>query len=171
MSEHQYHPKHISFYSSPSSFVTYTAHPHGGGATFRALHISGYGLLLQFTKGAEIIFSLLAISLSYTYVRLIQQFCLSMMELRRNPYRKCKIEEALEVSIINQQDRKRRRSCTVEIPPMRPPTKIQRTLQYVCALAIKLQGAYNCGQQGYTNFIFTTNPKWTISFCEPPKRD
>lgn len=60
------------------------------------------------------------------------------MELRRNPYRKCKIEEALEVSIINQEDRKRRRSCTVEIPPMRPPTKIQRTLQYVYVLAMKL---------------------------------
>ena len=33
MSEHQYHPKHISFYSSPSSFVTFH-----GASTLRRGH-------------------------------------------------------------------------------------------------------------------------------------
>lgn len=61
--------------------------------------------------------------------RQIQRSHVSMMALRRNPYRKCKTEEVLEVSTVTVQDKKRRRSCTIEIPAMHRPAKIQRTLQ------------------------------------------
>ncbi|KAF1978593.1 hypothetical protein BU23DRAFT_228619 [Bimuria novae-zelandiae CBS 107.79] len=54
----------------------------------------------------------------------IQQFNMLVMGLRRNPYRKCKIEEVLEVPVVPTENKKRRSSCTVD---MQPPANIQRT--------------------------------------------
>ncbi|KAJ4350157.1 uncharacterized protein N0V89_008778 [Didymosphaeria variabile] len=54
---------------------------------------------------------------------------MSMMALRRNPYRKCKIEEVVETPVAGQECKKSRRSCTIEVPPMRPAAKIQRVAQ------------------------------------------
>ncbi|OAG08375.1 uncharacterized protein CC84DRAFT_575886 [Paraphaeosphaeria sporulosa] len=51
---------------------------------------------------------------------------MSMMALRRNPYRKCKFEEVLDTAVVGQESKKRKRSCAVEVPAMRVPAKIQR---------------------------------------------
>ena len=68
MSDPLHHPKHSSFYPSQDGSHP-TALPQRVGTASRALRLEGcegWGLLLQFGHGAEIIFSLLAISQPYT---------------------------------------------------------------------------------------------------------
>ncbi|KAL5399639.1 hypothetical protein PMIN06_003487 [Paraphaeosphaeria minitans] len=73
---------------------------------------------------------------------MIQRFYMSMMALRRNPYRMCKFEEVLDTPIIGQESK--RRSFTAEIPVMRGPAKIQRVAQpsYMPSFPIAEKGPF-----------------------------
>lgn len=127
----RHHPKHSSFHPSQDGSHP-SALPQRVGTAIRAWRLEGcegWGLLSQSGHGAEIIFSLLAISQAHTYTWQIQQFYMSMMALRRNLYRKCKCEEALDAPVVVQESKKRKRSGTVDSPVMRVPAKIPKVAQ------------------------------------------